>query len=438
MTARRGSPLSGKRVTLRLWLAGSLVTLVAFATLVNPAAAGASVGVGVQGSPVSLATSAHPGMQYSLPPVYVVNTGSEAETISVRVERLSPGSGRFVPPSWVKDAGRPPRLGPHRSSRLSLELLVPIGAASGTYLSDLVVDGSAAISIGRTNLGAAAATKLEFTVAPGHGRGWLALMPPWARGGLAVFLLLLFGVVAFRRSGFRIRVDRAPARCSPVQPVKHLARARRGGARLAVFSGVVVSLVTLTAPSAFAGTGGSTTSSLAVVLTTRSITVSPGTTSFGSCSGGKAPTASTSNALGYPNARCSVGELGTSGTFPITITNTGIAGDVDVNSASSVPADGGTGWILCTTGTHAAVACTGTGGEPGINQYREDNFAEGRENGDGLTNVPTCDYVFEPTIGCAAAAGQSATEGIQLLGPSSSTDTSTAWTVTTTWTAVAS
>ena len=38
--------------------------------------------------------AAHPGGTYTLPPVYVVNTGTQPESVAIRVERISRGSGR--------------------------------------------------------------------------------------------------------------------------------------------------------------------------------------------------------------------------------------------------------------------------------------------------------------------------------------------------------
>jgi hypothetical protein len=54
-------------------------------------------------------------------------------------------------------------------------------------------------------------------------------------------------------------------------------------------------------------------------------------------------------------------------------------------------------------------------------------------------DTPSCDITFDlPTQqGCAASSGQAQHEGITIVGPSSSTNTSTAWTVAITWTAVA-
>ena len=196
---------------------------------------------------------------------------------------------------------------------------------------------------------------------------------------------------------------------------------------------VVLALGALRRPSSVAG--NSTTASLSVVPTTLSVTVSPGTTKFGNCSGGGAP-ASTPTALGYPNGRCSVGMPGAAGSFPITISNKGKAADIYVNGSNAVPSDNGTHWRLCNQGAHPAVACTGPAGLPGADQYVAENFASGGQNPNGLTDAPACDDEFV-SPGCSATTGQSQSEGIELIGPTQSADTSTSWTVTITWTAVA-
>jgi hypothetical protein len=197
---------------LRRWLVVPLAVPAALAVLCGlPLAARASVGVGVQAGPVRLAVAAHAGGSYSLPPVYVVNTGTEPELVSVRVERLSAGAGRAVPPSWVRAAGPGVRLGPQQGARLPLELVLPGGARPGRYLSDVVVSGSAAISAGRANLGVAAATKLEFRVAPGPAAGSWPAVPGSVVAVLAGLVLLALAIVGVRRSGLRIRVERRPA-----------------------------------------------------------------------------------------------------------------------------------------------------------------------------------------------------------------------------------
>ncbi len=193
---------------LRLWLpvAVGLLTLAA-----APVAADASVGVGVQAGPVRLADAAHPGGTYALPPVYIVNTGTQAESVAIRIERISHGTGRTIPPSWIRVSALPSRLGHGQSARVPLDLVVPAGAKPGQYFSDVVVTGSAALTVGGANLGVAAATDLEFRVAPGAvAQPWFSV-PGWVLGAMAGIVALAAALVLVSRSGIRIRIEREPA-----------------------------------------------------------------------------------------------------------------------------------------------------------------------------------------------------------------------------------
>ena len=191
-----------------------------------------------------------------------------------------------------------------------------------------------------------------------------------------------------------------------------------------------------------AGGAGTTTAHLKVVPTIRSVTVSPGSVTFGDCSGGSGYTNSTQNALGYPNGSCTVGAIGVNQTFPITVTYTGIPGSVYVSGSNAVPADNGADWTLCSPpGSPAGqTACTGTQGLPGADQYMVMNFAEAVENAGVLTTAPACDKEFDGHGGCTATPlefqNQVQHEGLVLTGPKSWSDHSTSWTVTVTWTAV--
>jgi hypothetical protein len=190
-------------------------------------------------------------------------------------------------------------------------------------------------------------------------------------------------------------------------------------------------------PPAGAGNAASINLKLTTVPTVRSVTVSPATAHFRTCSGGRAAdnTQSTSTKLGYPNGQCWVGAPGAS--YPITITNTGIASYVDVNGAGAVPSDDGDQWTLCNRGPSPAAGCTGHNDNwPGNDQYLVQNFGPyGVDNG-GLTDSPRCDREFDPSGRCWAVQGAAQTEGIELTGPYESSDSSTSWTVTITWTPV--
>jgi hypothetical protein len=192
------------------------------------------------------------------------------------------------------------------------------------------------------------------------------------------------------------------------------------------------------------GGSGSTTAHLKVVPTIRSVTVSPGSVTFGNCSGGSGYTNSTQSTLGYPNGTCTVGAIGVNESFPITVTYTGIPGSVYVSGSSAVPADNGANWTLCSPpgSPSSQSACTGTQGLPGADQYMVMNFAQSVENAGVLTTTPSCDVEFDTSGGCTATPrefqNQVQHEGLLLTGPKSWNDHSTSWTVTVTWTAVGS
>ncbi len=104
------------------------------------------------------------------------------------------------------------RLTAHHAARISLQLVVPAGARTGAYLSDVVATGSGTISAGNANLGVAAATKLEFQVAPGAaGAGLWPAVPGWLEWAVGSLLLLAIAAVGLRKSGIRIRIERTAA-----------------------------------------------------------------------------------------------------------------------------------------------------------------------------------------------------------------------------------
>ena len=429
---------------LRRWLVVPIAVPIAFAAFsIFLPAAQASVGVGVQASPVRLGNVAKAGGSYALPPVYVLDTGTQPESISVRVERLSKGPGRDVPPSWVHATAGAVRLSPRQSARIPLELVVPGGAKTGRYSSDVVVTGSAVISVGRANLGVAAATRLEFSVAPGGGPGLWLFMPPWMVWFFAVLIgliVLALVVTGLRRSGLRIRIERSGTTLARSATRRDGRWRRRSLAVIALAgaAGLAACGTSSSPPAGTPGKGSSIAIGLKVVPTIVSVTVSPSSARFGGCTGGNpsVDTASTGGALGFPNGRCWLGAPGSHGSFPITITNTGVAATIDVSGAPAAPSDGGAQWGLCNLGPSPAVTCSGSGGKmPGKNQYLVQNFAGSSVNTSGLTDSMTCDTEFAAGS-CSAVQGVSQQEGVVLTGPTTSDDQSTSWTVTITWTAV--
>jgi hypothetical protein len=190
-------------------------------------------------------------------------------------------------------------------------------------------------------------------------------------------------------------------------------------------------------PSQPGGKAATLNLSLKSVPTVRSITISPGSATFGNCGGGSNGnnTASAGNRLGYPNGTCWVGEATPIGIYPIKITNTGIASFVYVSGSDATPSDGGDDWSLCQAGAKPQAGCTGHDKVlPGTDQYILRNFSPDGASGTGLGGAPECDHEFDPHGKCWAAQGASQDEGFELIGPFAVTDNaSTQWTMNITW-----
>jgi hypothetical protein len=189
-------------------------------------------------------------------------------------------------------------------------------------------------------------------------------------------------------------------------------------------------------PPAF-GSSGSVTAHLKVVPTIRSVTVSPGSVDFHNCTQGAGDTTSSGDQMGYPNGICLVGNTGSNGQFPVTVTYTGLAGNVWVSASGAAPANGGGGWSLCIpTGKPA---CTGGQNQPGSNQFTIMTFAQDVAYYQMLTGDAKCDTEFAASGVCTAAPAEfqslTAHEGIRLIGPTASDNSATAWNVNITWVA---
>jgi hypothetical protein len=214
-----------------------------------------------------------------------------------------------------------------------------------------------------------------------------------------------------KRLPVRVRIQRV----GPVSKrrTKKLNPVRAAGAFI---GGVSLLPLVLSALPAYAATSGQNASTLTLApQAVVSLTVTPTTGTFANCSGAN------SAQLAFPNGTCEV--------TGITITNGSVADQIFVNGQNAIPTDAGTPWTL--------VDAT-----PGPNQFEEvsTGIPAAGEQALFLSNTPQCDTAFTAEPGnCNAAAGSSGPEiGIlDVTGPSSSTD-SGPFTVTTTWTAVAS
>lgn len=153
--------------------------MIAASALVLAVVLPASVGVGIGGAPVCPAASVQPGQSVSLGSIYVVNTGSGSEDITLRAEAPANGlPGVSFPASWVS-FGYPKTLwvigrssvtlSPGQGTDIPATLAVPAGAKPGLYASDLLAGTMSAPSPGsggQAVFGAGAEENLQFAVAP--------------------------------------------------------------------------------------------------------------------------------------------------------------------------------------------------------------------------------------------------------------------------------
>lgn len=163
------------------------------------AAAPASTGVGIQANPVCLPAPARPGHAYQLGTVYVTDTGTSTEDITLHAQSLQ-GPARYrsqlpVPPGWVS-IGYPRllwiigqdhiTLTAGQGAYLPVTLTIPPQARPGTYVTDLIAAAAASAAGGsgaRAVTGAGATTPLIFTITtPTPATACTSLPPFGARG----------------------------------------------------------------------------------------------------------------------------------------------------------------------------------------------------------------------------------------------------------------
>jgi len=109
----------------------------ALGMLALPALAAASLGAGVGAAPIGLGQSARAGRAYTLPGLYVVNTGTLRSLYHVRVQRLSPGSATTLPAGWVSIERNDFPLAAHQSTIVPLKITIPAKATAGRLHHEL-------------------------------------------------------------------------------------------------------------------------------------------------------------------------------------------------------------------------------------------------------------------------------------------------------------
>ena len=215
-------------------------------------------------------------------------------------------------------------------------------------------------------------------------------------------------------------------------------RAPRPGRLWLAAAATAIGLVAVPAfPASAAGNPDPASLSVSVSVVppaVKSVTVSVSSTTYTNCVYGS----STSTQLGFPNGACVAADN------PITVTNGIAQATIVVDGADMVPADSGPHWVLCGLN----VPCSSSQFNPGADQYVETvsavpGYNSGAQQGPGpfvaFDDTPQCDITFAGTTGnvCNPAPGGAVSkEFLAMTGPTSSTDSSSTFSTTVTWTAL--
>lgn len=198
--------------TRYVWYASIFLMLLG-ALAITPAAH-ADIGVRISPGKIHVDETLSPGGIYQLPPLSVSNNGDETATYQVKVAYHQARSEHRPKAEWLKLKPEEFTLQPEEGQEVQVELNLPLRLRPGEYFVFLEAGPQKRAVQEQTNVGIAAATKLNFTVEPAN-IWWgiyykiLALWEkymPWSQIGLGIIVagLVLF---LFKRR-YRIRIKR--------------------------------------------------------------------------------------------------------------------------------------------------------------------------------------------------------------------------------------
>jgi hypothetical protein len=142
-------------------LRSGVAILVAFAT--SPGAVMASQGVALDTGRIILPEPLTAGERHILPPIILSNPGTERSSYSLSVGRAGDESGLEPRAGWFRFAPATLRLRPGQAREVRITIVLPVDVQAGPYeaVIQAVIEGTG----NGTSVSAAAATRLEFTVA---------------------------------------------------------------------------------------------------------------------------------------------------------------------------------------------------------------------------------------------------------------------------------
>lgn len=133
-----------------------------------PSLVAATLGVGVGTGKIEVKDKLKPGVIYELPPLTVLNTGTETADYGVDVAYHEKQTQLRPPKNWFEFSPETFRLEPAKAQIVKIRLDLPLKAEPGDYFAYLEGHPIRAAKNGNTSIGVAAAAKLYFTVVPAN------------------------------------------------------------------------------------------------------------------------------------------------------------------------------------------------------------------------------------------------------------------------------
>jgi len=145
------------------------VILILSFTLLLPIFVFARIGVGVGTGKIQIDQPLKPGSINTLPPLTVFNTGDEPSEYGVSIEYQTSQPELKPQKEWFSFEPSNFHLEPGKAQIVQIKLTLPIkGAKPGNYFAYLEGHPVKKATSGQTSIGAAAAAKLYFTIAPAN------------------------------------------------------------------------------------------------------------------------------------------------------------------------------------------------------------------------------------------------------------------------------
>jgi len=189
-----------------------MALFLAFSLSAGLGSAGADRGVAIDLGSIAIERNLAKGGSYNLPTIGVSNPGDEVTNYRIVISYFRDQTEDRPAPGWFEFSPDEFELAPGETQPVNIELRIPPGAKPGDYAALLqarIVQSGEGVE-----LGAAAGTKLSFTVKPSSFlEAWLlwlgnVLDDYWPFIVLAVGGLASAAIYSWARSRFTLRVER--------------------------------------------------------------------------------------------------------------------------------------------------------------------------------------------------------------------------------------